>query len=973
MRAWAAAVALGVVACGGSKVRQVSGSLSAVPATLDFGDVALGEEQTAQVLVQNDGIVPLTVDARPFADPAFEVTGLPVTLVAGSHAKLAVRYRPQTLGAQARTLDLITEDPATQVALRGHAVLGLATLSQDGFDFGNVVVNETSTQMLSLSNTTDGHALTSVRLELQLGGDASAFNVRPPGESPLPANQSMSATIDFHPARTGNFTAVVAVTPCPTCSPRNVSLTGRGVTSLLDVEPPNIDFGPVALGASAAQTFTVTNTSHAPLTVLSLDLKVPDMEAALDGGALPLTLAPGQTMGGTARFHAHSLGDTSGQASFPVSDGGPGTLGLFGTGFGPVLQVTPRSVFVGATALGTSRPGTLTLTNVGLDPQKIARLRVNNISVVSTDPAWSLDTSTPIDVGEPGSSAAVKIRFTPKQEGLSRMTLVIDSNDAMNPRIEVPVAALGRRLPPCALSVAPAPPPVDFGPTPVQSSTVQGFELTNVTSPADDCIVGDPVLSGSPAFRWPGGVAPVGRTLPPGGRMSVRIEFAPDAAMSYRASVSFYVSNPAAQQMTVDLAGTGAAGCFYLSPPTADFGGNTLGCGIPSRNVYAVNHCARWVHVSAVSTAAPFSVSTRAPFDVAPQTSTPISVGYAPPSVGDDVGMLYVSTSENPRPLQAGLTGGVQSSAMVLDQWDQSSPKVDLLVVVDNSGSMANLQRVLQSSLDRLWNRIALANADFHIAVTSSGMEPYTAGWSQCPGGASGGEAGRFFPVDASRPRILTPQTPDVKSVLFANIMVGICHWDERFLEPAVSAVTSPLIDSSKAPGTTFPADGNAGFLRDDARLAILVVTDTDDDAKQASPPPVDGYVNQLIGVKHGAKDLISFAALVPKSNCPIAELFPTPRMVRAAQLLNGQLFDACDVNHYGDMLESAAGSLLLPLTSFPLSAVPQDPSAIVVTVNGATVTNFSYDAGSNRIVFPPSAVPPPGSHITAKYKPACP
>jgi hypothetical protein len=64
---------------------------------------------------------------------------------------------------------------------------------------------------------------------------------------------------------------------------------------------------------------------------------------------------------------------------------------------------------------------------------------------------------------------------------------------------------------------------------------------------------------------------------------------------------------------------------------------------------------------------------------------------------------------------------------------------------------------------------------------------------------------------------------------------------------------------------------------------------------------------------------------------------------------------------------------MLLPLTSFPLSAVPKDPQAIVVTVNGAISTQWTYDAGPNRIVFPAGAVPPPGAHITARYEPACP
>jgi hypothetical protein len=41
-------------------------------------------------------------------------------------------------------------------------------------------------------------------------------------------------------------------------------------------------------------------------------------------------------------------------------------------------------------------------------------------------------------------------------------------------------------------------------------------------------------------------------------------------------------------------------------------------------------------------------------------------------------------------------------------------------------------------------------------------------------------------------------------------------------------------------------------------------------------------------------------------------------------------------------------------------------------SVTGASVTNWSYDASSNRIVFPKDAVPPPGSHVSAQYAAGC-
>ncbi|MGZ6125791.1 MAG: hypothetical protein ACXWLR_12575, partial [Myxococcales bacterium] len=497
-------------------------------------------------------------------------------------------------------------------------------------------------------------------------------------------------------------------------------------------------------------------------------------------------------------------------------------------------------------------------------------------------------------------------------------------------------------------------------------------ELTNRT--ADDCIVGDPaIVAGAPAFRWPGGMVPAGRTLPPGGRMSVRVEFSPERAETYSGTVKFYVSNRSAPAMTVALVGSGDASCLFVTPPTVDFGATTFGCGIPNQFAYAVNQCGFPVTVTAVeTTGAPFSASASLPIRLSPNTNSGIAIGYQPPAAGDDVGAVRVYTDMRAEPFVSGIGGGAQVAATIVDQWDQSTPKVDLLMVIDNSGSMAEEQGALAQNLDRLWNRIALANADFHIAITTTGMYPYTSGFTQCPGGANGGEAGRFFPVDASRPRLLTPQTPDVKNVLFANTNVGICNYDERFLDPVIAALTDPLASATKAPGTPFPNDGNAGFLRDDARLALMAVSDADDSNDVVSPAPVSDYVRRLAQVKKGALDLISFAGIVPLSSCPATAEGVGTRYKEIARQLGGHLEDICDLGNFGKLLESSLDGLLLPLTSFPLSAHPKDPGAMVVTVNGATVTTWSYDPASNRVVFPASAVPPPGSHITARYEPAC-
>src|SRR5258705_4940833 len=336
----AAACVILITACGGasqSKVHGLGGTLSVSPATLDFGDVALGKQLTHELVLRNTGLVPMTVNNLPqFANPSFEATGLPATLGPGSSANVTVRYRPPGLGPHERMLQLVTDSPAdngTDVDLRGNAVRGLATLSGDAFDFGNVVVGSTATQDLLLTNN-DGKAETSVAISPPQ--DTNVFSVAPPGEQSLAAEKSMVVRIQFQPDQLGSFTSTLQITPCPTCSPRPITLTGRGVDSLLLVQPGTIDFGQVMLAGNASQPFTVTNTSKSPLVVQAVALSgSPDLTASLDGSPLPRTLGPGETAAATARYLPRNLGIQQTQASIQAADGGPGILALTGAGTGP--------------------------------------------------------------------------------------------------------------------------------------------------------------------------------------------------------------------------------------------------------------------------------------------------------------------------------------------------------------------------------------------------------------------------------------------------------------------------------------------------------------------------------------------------------------------------------------------------------------------------------------------------------------
>ena len=972
-----------LAACGNggrAELQKTGGQLAVEPSLVELGAVALGRETRRTVTLRNNGVAAMTV-AMPgelIQEGAigggittdFVVSGLPLTLKSGESTQVEVIFRPAQVGDQAVRVPLTTDSslaPEVPVRLAGRGVLGLAQLSSDGLDFADVVVGENAVQYLTLAN--NDRAATEVQVSDLAGRDAHLFRTSVVGTIQLGPEEQSVIRVEFAPGAVGAFEGSISVTPCPTCGPRTVPLSGGGALRVVEMVPGAIDFGDVPQGTTASRQFLLVNKSKEPIRVaaLSADGQGPLDVQLQNGVKLPYTMQGDEQLAGLATFQPDSLGARAGKLTFTVSDGAAPTLAFTGMGYGPVADVMPQKLDNMVAILGTTRSSSILITNVGLDPKSLRPLTITRATLQgATAGQWALQLPPlPWTLGEPGAAASIGLSFTPTQDAPSDLVLVLATNDALHPTVEVPLSGLGRALPPCKARLSPAP-PVDFGLVPVGQPSTMGFEIVN--DGEWDCVLGDAQLgSGAPQFRWPGGVSPAGRQIPPHGRMSVRVQLLADRAGDFVGEVVMYFSDPNAPALRVPLHGQGDSGCFILAPGAIDFGGVQSGCGVGDQNVYARNWCGQAVTLTGVDLASPFSLGAGAPsfpLVIQPNQTVAIPVHYTAGPVGDDVGAISVSTDLTGAPFRAGLTGAAVSGQKRTDAWDQSTPKVDLLFVVDNSGSMGEEHAALQKNLEVLWSRIALANADFHIAVTTTGTYPYTAGWTQCPGGASGGENGRFFPVDGSRPRILTPQTPDVKNMLFQNLDVGLCHWDERFSEPVMAAIGPQLTNSTAA-------DGNAGFLRDDARLGIVAYSDTDDDNDVQNPQPVANVVDALKAAKHGALDLVSFTGIVPFTQCPTAESL-APRYAELAQALGGPLEDICDLAHMGDRLNGALDYLLLPLTSFPLSARPRDPAQIAVTINGKPVTDFSYDAGSGRIVFSQVNAPAPGSHLTATYDVAC-
>ena len=379
---------------------------------------------------------------------------------------------------------------------------------------------------------------------------------------------------------------------------------------------------------------------------------------------------------------------------------------------------------------------------------------------------------------------AVPVRFNPTASGQATATLHILSNDPSSPDTSVTLNADGEQLPPCSYTVTPA--QLNFGNVQPGASGILTFRINN-TNPASgnqSCLISNLDLGSNttnPPFSLVNGPI-ASQTIAAGGHLDVQVKFAPVAnATSLTGSVVFYTSSATAPTGTVNLAGTAGNGCLLIAPSDLNFGVVQVGCASRQQTVTIYNVCSSPETVSGIvmqpdiSGTCPTMGSTACPFVVSQGPSLPKSlaqgatatfvVTYTPPAVETDATSLAVQTSGTDGPYLVTLEGSGALSAVQTDEYHQDAqPKVDLLIVVDDSASMATKQQQLITNFNSFIAFAESESIDYHIAVTTTSLA-VTDPSIDCtstngdPTMGTVGPCGKFVPADGSRPRIITPQT----------------------------------------------------------------------------------------------------------------------------------------------------------------------------------------------------------------------
>ena len=278
--------------------------------------------------------------------------------------------------------------------------------------------------------------------------------------------------------------------------------------------------------------------------------------------------------------------------------------------------------------------------------------------------------------------------------------------------------------------------------------------------------------------------------------------------------------------------------------------------------------------------------------------------------------------------------------------------KIDILWVVDNSGSMGDSQAALAANFESFIQDIENKGYDFQIAVITT--EAYR-----------GGNFARFR--STSGHAILTPNTPNLRQAFISNVMVGTNGSPDeqgaRSMEVALA----------------YPDNMAFDFPRRDAFFSVVIVSDENDSSR--------GSNNQYPGLTHYQALLDSLRmqdSLAGRQNYSVNAIVRLPenrncttgtdglRYIELAQATGGIVADIC--GDFSASLNDITISIVELSTQFFLSRKPIIES-IRVFVNRVEIpqdsqNGWEYIEESNSIRFNGSAIPAQGSSIFVEFDP---
>jgi hypothetical protein len=932
------------------------GALISIPDPIDFGSVSNVTEKSKDldVILKNTGTKPVMVNEVRLKAPDtdFQILEgsmigpegkpLPVELTSNDEIGMTMRYTPAGGGCDETELWVLIEgeDSPTAFTVEGCELGPKIVVTPGQVDFAYVVPGETKTISLTIANDgNDDLVVTDISVaqgaDPELHVDPTPASSTPSGPWLIKKGESREGVNVSWKALTAHditipFDGIRILSNDANAGAVTVPVYGTLDAPDIALVPGDlVDFGVVAQLVATDRTLTIRNDGHGELTVTKIEIDkskdtLDEFEIVADAafppttGGGPGTVAGFATKGVTLRFT--NKGPDTGMVIVPlmVTSNSPGEENL---------SVDLKAARAGkATCDPILIPGTVNFGNVALGNSKNLSVNVRNKGTgYCTFANARIDDCTAGMFGGATCAAAFKGTLS---KAFTIVSLPPGTPKGIGPGMDA------------TITIKYEPPEI---------STLFG-KITNFYG-----LLGVKVLDSNVSGTPPEIVIPSAATPPH------------------------------------NVLGTAGVPQVSVLPAEVKFGLVTIGCWSKTYQVclYSTGNAPVTVSDISLSGCSPeFKIKDvpPLPMDVNAGVKKCFGVAYAPQDPGSDACKVTVlSNGKNAPQLDVMLTGEGTYESDQTDKFIQASGQsVDVLFIIDDSGSMCDDQERLVDAYPQFISHASLGN-DYHIGVISVNVVK-----EEVIGKLNRGDPKK-------QPRYITPNPNS--SDQFADLAYLDCNGgsdeQESGLQAAQVALTAPLVtdtlkicnsdsdcvndpalcgDPKTCPYYCFEGTcggWNKGFLRDDAQLEMVVLSDEEDQSPSALAfyedffKNIKGYYN--VGMMHFHAIVWHFGACESESSETDGK-----RYAQLADHTGGVNWNIC--GDFEVVMDQIGLKAFQPKVQFFLSRLA-DPPTVTVKVNGTQcASGWKYDTNSNSVIFDTegSCMPQPGQEIEVHYKTLC-
>lgn len=477
-----------------------------------------------------------------------------------------------------------------------------------------------------------------------------------------------------------------------------------------------------------------------------------------------------------------------------------------------------------------------------------------------------------------------------------------------------------------------------------QESGQESFAIINAGD--EDLIINKPVVSDILRFSISDNLSEE-YTIQPGNSVEFDVYYNPETYETNNTVITILSNDEDEEYIELPVSGNGDAPLLSIEPPSLYFGDISIGCAIEETITLRNNGNLNLIisNVTQMATlptdiVADFGSLPNLPWELIPGQELDFNILYEPTDVNLDESQITVNSND---PVNSEVIIVQEGYGDIVhwfhDRYIQDESKiVDIVFVVDNSGSMNDQQQELAYQMNDFVSILQSMNVDYHLGFITT-------------------DSAMFQQYD------------------------GYDWIDNRHPDPVIWAAN--VINSIGTGGSPFEqgiyyaqafssfAASSSSYWRPNSNFVIVYISDEPD----YSPNSYTSYFPFFDNIKSSPSLVRQFAVIGDyPSGCLLINSangmsYNVPfggGYYEMTQRYNGQAYSICAPD-WGMQMQNLATEVSVK-ASFEMSERNVMEDTIEVRVNGQLSYEWIYDESTNAIIFNSDAIPDGGNTIEIDY-----